>query len=79
MIGRIRTGRTLDDEWRSRAACRGMDTDLFFPRDRKAGEAAIRVCRGCPVAVECGEWADGHRACGYRTVGVWGGTFRRGL
>ena len=44
------------NDWRFAAACRGMDPALFFidgaghdPRR----EAALAVCRACPVAVDC--------------------------
>lgn len=56
--------------WRDSAACIGTDTETFFAtasdRDR---ESAKRVCRGCPVATECLEWAIKHGE-----HGVWGGT-----
>jgi WhiB family redox-sensing transcriptional regulator len=56
--------------WQAEAACRGMDPDSFFlPRGTQpeAVEAARRVCRACPVAVECREWGidEPH--------GIWGG------
>ena len=58
------TGLSLSD-WREHAACRGMDTDLFFynvgssPHIRQA----LHVCNGtkdrppCPVRQQCGEFA----------------------
>jgi WhiB family redox-sensing transcriptional regulator len=60
--------------WRQRAACRDMDADLFFPVGSTGpalarAERAIGVCRTCPVAPSCLEWA---LAIG--EVGVWGGT-----
>ena len=67
--------------WRDRAACIGIDTEIFFataPRGahRRDGEEAARdresakrVCRVCPVADECLEWAIKHGE-----HGVWGGT-----
>lgn len=62
----------LDWSWRERAACLGMDTELFFPvSDAPSGIADVvaRVCATCPVIDECRAWA--------RTVperfGVWGG------
>lgn len=70
--------RLLDDRpsWRSLAACRGMDPELFFP-GRGEDLAPIRaVCRSCPVAGPCLE--DGM----YEKQGVWGGLSereRRGL
>ena len=46
----------IRDDWRFAAACRGMDPALFFvdgaghdPRR----EAALAVCRACPVAADC--------------------------
>jgi WhiB family redox-sensing transcriptional regulator len=62
-------------DWRTRAACRGEDPELFFPigttgRDYDAQvEEAKTVCRGCPVRIECLDWA-------YRTRadGIWGAT-----
>lgn len=45
--------------WRSGAACRDVDPELFFPvgesgavHDRQVGEAKA-VCGGCPVRLEC--------------------------
>ncbi len=40
--------------WRA-AACRGMDTELFFParRDAAAAARAKRVCAACPVRAAC--------------------------
>ncbi len=48
--------RPLVDDWRARAACRGM-ADVFFPPGATAGSAARDVCQGCEVKVECREWA----------------------
>lgn len=65
--------------WRDRAACIGTDTETFFataPRgshrydhEEAARDRAKRVCRGCPVATECLEWAVEHYE-----YGIWGGT-----
>jgi WhiB family redox-sensing transcriptional regulator len=60
--------------WRDRAACTGEDPELFFP-DGITGSAlhqieeAKAVCRRCPVAETCLQWAleSGQAA------GVWGG------
>ena len=55
-------------EWRDSAACRGMDTDLFFSGSPIARGRALAACRGCPVSSEClsdalryesGSWANG--------------------
>jgi WhiB family redox-sensing transcriptional regulator len=39
--------------WRARAACYGMDTNLFFPEVATRADAAVAVCAACPVAAEC--------------------------
>lgn len=45
--------------WHALAACQGMDEAVFFPGNGPDyGErtaAALEVCRGCPVRVECRE------------------------
>lgn len=49
------TTATTDARWRDDAACAGLDTELFFPVDDRAAsvETPRRVCRGCPVRVDC--------------------------
>jgi len=46
--------------WMSRAACKGEDPEMFFPRYGEAeprhGEA-VQICAGCPVWKECRQWA----------------------
>jgi len=63
--------------WQDLAACHGMDTNLFFPRENNgrsaAGErdrmGAVKViCKECPVRLECLEFAIDH-GC----TGIWGG------
>jgi WhiB family redox-sensing transcriptional regulator len=43
--------------WRKHAACRGMDTNLFYPEAGYNGHRKQRqaqaVCAGCPVRDEC--------------------------
>jgi hypothetical protein len=58
------------------AACRGADPDLFFGReDERPAEraarmaAAVAICHGCPVQVQCYAAAE---ANGERW-GIWGG------
>ena len=62
------------DNWRTHAACRREDPDLFFPIGTTGPalvqtEQAKTVCRRCPVVTECLTWAleSGQDA------GVWGG------
>jgi WhiB family redox-sensing transcriptional regulator len=44
-----------DGAWMAAAACRGLDTALFFPiaGDMAGVRAAQAVCEGCPVRAEC--------------------------
>jgi WhiB family redox-sensing transcriptional regulator len=59
-------------DWRHKAACLDSDPELFFPIGNSAVEQieeAKAVCRRCPVADTCLQWAldTGQDA------GVWGG------
>lgn len=65
---------TRQENWRSLAACRSADPDLFFPisssgRSIAQAAEAKAICAGCPVRRECLAFAlrthQGH--------GVWGG------
>jgi WhiB family redox-sensing transcriptional regulator len=40
-------------DWRARAACRGMGSDLLFPTNGDALTHATRICARCPVVEEC--------------------------
>jgi WhiB family transcriptional regulator, redox-sensing transcriptional regulator len=70
----VRPARRDRADWRDHAACRGMDTELFFPVGN-SGPAlaqigqAKQICAGCLVRVSCLEWALAHQ-----DMGVWGGT-----
>ena len=65
-------------DWRTRAACRGMDTDMFFPErgDGAAVDAAKAVCGTCPVAADCLDEAI-NLPDGWGAFGIWGGTSGR--
>lgn len=62
------------DVWRPLAACRTIDSDLFFP-DGSTGDAvgeierAKAVCAGCPVQRPCLAFAITTN----QEFGVWGG------
>jgi WhiB family transcriptional regulator, redox-sensing transcriptional regulator len=62
-----------DQTWKTDAACRGMDPDVFFPTDEVGQAAALDVCAECPVRELCLEFAIRSR----QTDGVWGGTTPR--
>lgn len=57
--------------WMARAACRGADTELFFPIDEEkgAGEAKA-ICAACPVREACLEFALQTRS----VDGIYAGT-----
>ncbi|MET9450189.1 WhiB family transcriptional regulator [Streptomyces cinerochromogenes] len=63
-------------EWQTEAACRGMDSSVFFSPPGERGKARRRrehraqeICRRCPVRVPCGSFA----AASDQRYGVWGG------
>jgi WhiB family redox-sensing transcriptional regulator len=61
-------------EWLSDAACRTENPELFFPAgdSNLVGVAVMRakeICRRCPVATPCLEFA----LATDQKVGVWGG------
>jgi WhiB family transcriptional regulator, redox-sensing transcriptional regulator len=61
--------------WRKRAACRGLDAEVFYPDtedDADAAEAKA-VCGECPVRQPCLEHALFYR----EREGVWGGATER--
>ena len=53
--------------WFDDAACRGLDTNLFFPTRGGSSTQAKMVCQTCPVSGDCESFAAGER------FGVWGG------
>jgi WhiB family transcriptional regulator, redox-sensing transcriptional regulator len=55
--------------WAVRAACAGGDPDLWFPERGESRQLAKAVCEGCPVRVECLDYAVRWRI----VFGVWGG------
>jgi len=65
-------------EWVRLAACRGMDTDVFFPSrgERKKAREAIRICESCDVRVHCLVDALETEPAGY-SQGVRGGVLAR--
>lgn len=58
--------------WQDRAACRGMDTDLFF---RNPPHAARAVCHRCPVTAACLEFVMAVEPSPEALrFGIWAGT-----
>lgn len=73
----MRTGPEASESWWSEANCSGTDPEAFFPEKggTDASETAVakRVCGGCPVSVQCGEWALDRPDLS----GIWGGMTER--
>lgn len=63
----------LADTWKLQAACRGMDTRLWYPaQGLRAGAEAKAVCAGCPVRAECLAYVTALPGP-ERRYGIWGG------
>lgn len=58
--------------WRTDAACKGIDPDLFFPERGEPTAQIKAVCEGCPVRAECLAFALEDEG-----PGIWGGTSER--
>jgi WhiB family redox-sensing transcriptional regulator len=63
-------------QWQLDAACRGMETDLFFhpygerdPSRSRRVQQAKAICTECPVRLRCAE----HAVRVGEVYGVWGG------
>ena len=59
--------------WRQRAACRGVDPDIFYPVSDEDAEEAKAICDGCGVRETCLEYA----LANHEREGVWGGATER--
>ena len=57
------------DDWTARAACRGLDVELFYSTEETDVRAAVKVCRSCPVRGQCLATA----VSAGEMFGVWGG------
>jgi hypothetical protein len=65
---------TVQLDWRSRAACRETDPELFFPEGvqgpaLQVANRAKQICALCPVRMPCLDWALAYGAA----FGIWGG------
>ncbi|HVA43757.1 MAG TPA: WhiB family transcriptional regulator [Acidimicrobiales bacterium] len=59
--------------WRKRAACQGVDPDVFYPVSEEDADTAKAVCAQCAVREACLEYALAYR----ERDGVWGGATER--
>ncbi len=60
-------------DWQTQALCAQVDPEAFFPEKGGSTREPKRVCRGCPVRVECLEYALEHQ----ERPGIWGGVTER--
>jgi hypothetical protein len=58
-----------ETDWMVRAACKHLDTNLFYPErgDNESVTIAKEVCSTCPVSEQCGEYGIPE------VYGFWGG------
>lgn len=60
-------------DWFEKAACKGMDPNVFFPNTLATIEQdraiAKRVCSNCPVETQCKDRGRDNR----EEYGIWGG------
>ena len=56
-------------EWIRRANCRGLKTNMFYPRRYESEKPAKSVCAGCSVRDECVNYALEQ----HDRFGIWGG------
>jgi WhiB family transcriptional regulator, redox-sensing transcriptional regulator len=59
--------------WMQRGVCGQTDPEAFFPEGGSDSRPARAVCAGCPVRVECREYAVDRPDL----LGIWGGTSAR--
>ena len=59
--------------WRNKAACNGLDPQIFYPETDEEALVAKAVCAGCPVQAACLDYSLGRR----EKDGVWGGCTER--
>jgi len=59
----------MNATWRQRAACQGLDPDIFYPSSIDDEEEAKAICAICPVRQPCLE----HALAARERDGVWGG------
>ena len=63
-----------EDRWRALAACKDVETDIFFPTkgdSRKKIDRAKAVCNDCMVKKECLDYSLTFEE--RKMPGIWGG------
>jgi WhiB family transcriptional regulator, redox-sensing transcriptional regulator len=68
-LGELPLNPSPPDMWQDRAACFGIDPDVFFPTSEEEAGPALSHCTRCGIREMCLAWAlkNGER------YGVWGG------
>ena len=68
-LGELPPNPSPPDMWQERAACFGIDPDVFFPTSEEEAGPALSHCNRCGIRELCLAWAvkNGER------YGVWGG------
>ncbi len=61
------------EAWRLDALCAETDPEAFFPEKGGSTREAKRVCAGCPVRLQCLEYALDND----ERFGIWGGLSER--
>jgi len=51
--------------WQDEAACRGIDTNLFFPENADVDDQVLALCENCPVKDECRDYGVVLRGMGH--------------
>jgi WhiB family redox-sensing transcriptional regulator len=59
----------MNATWRQKAACQGLDPDIFYPVSEDDADEAKSICAQCGVRQVCLEFALAQR----ERDGVWGG------
>lgn len=65
--------RLVTNDWTPKAACRGANTEIFYPQRGDSELPAKQVCRGCQVKTECLTYA----LASAEKIGVWGQSSER--
>lgn len=63
----------MNATWQKRAACRGLDPEIFYPASDEEADEAKAICDQCPVRQSCLEHALMQR----EREGIWGGCTER--
>ncbi len=66
-------GTVEQESWRDDAICSQIDPEMWFPDKGGSTREAKKVCLGCPVRLECLQYALDRD----ERFGIWGGLSER--